>query len=284
MNLSPRTRAAKGALPLVLSLGISIGLALSTAGCATGPNSNPRDPFEKVNRVTYKANDTLDTAVATPIAKGYNFVVPQFVRTMVNSFFSNIGDASAMANDLLQGRPQAGAEDLMRIAMNTVFGLGGLFDFATQAGLPRHEQDFGLTLGRWGVPAGPYVVLPFFGPSTVRDGVGLAADLEMDPTGYLRPAVRNVLFGVNFVSTRAKFLGATDLLSAAALDKYSFTRDAFLGHRQYLLDGGKGGQPLPDYGDEPDVSSTPAAGAAAGAAGAKAPAAAPGAASSVKVQ
>jgi phospholipid-binding lipoprotein MlaA len=256
MNLSPQTRALKG----VLALGIAMGLTFATSGCATGPGSNPRDPFEKVNRATYKVNDTIDTVIATPIAKGYNFIVPQFARTMVNNFFSNIGDATVMANDLLQGRGTDTAEDLMRIAMNTVFGVGGLFDFATAAGLPRHDQDFGLTLGHYGVPAGPYIVIPLFGPSDVRDGIGLAAALEVDPIGYTRPAVRNVLFVVNFVSTRAKFLGATDLLSAAALDKYSFTRDAYLGHRQYQLDGGKSSEALPDYGVDPESgASAPAA-------------------------
>lgn len=256
MNLSPQTRALKG----VLALGISMGLMFAISGCATGPGGNPRDPFEKVNRATYKVNDTIDTVIATPIAKGYNFIVPQFVRTMVNNFFSNIGDATVMANDILQGRGTDAAEDLMRMAMNTVFGVGGLFDFATEAGLPRHDQDFGLTLGHYGVPAGPYIVIPLFGPSDVRDGIGLAAALEVAPIGYTRPAVRNVLFVVNFVSTRAKYLGATDLLSAAALDKYSFTRDAYLGHRQYQLDGGKSSEALPDYGVDPGSgASAPAA-------------------------
>jgi phospholipid-binding lipoprotein MlaA len=256
MNLSPQTRALKG----VLALGISMGLTFAVSGCATGPGSNPRDPFEKVNRATYKVNDTIDTVIATPIAKGYNFIVPQFVRTMVNNFFSNIGDATVMANDILQGRGTDAAEDLMRMAMNSVFGIGGLFDFATEAGLPRHDQDFGLTLGHYGVPMGPYIVIPLFGPSDVRDGIGLAAALEVDPIGYTRPAVRNAFFIANFVSTRAKYLGATDLLSAAALDKYSFTRDAYLGHRQYLLDGGTSSEPLPDYGVDPATgASAPAA-------------------------
>jgi len=263
MNLSPQTRALKG----VLALGISMGLTFATSGCATGPDSNPRDPFEKVNRATYKVNDTIDTVIATPIAKGYNFIVPQFARTMVANFFSNIGDATVMANDILQGRGTDAAEDLMRIAMNTVFGIGGLFDFATQAGLPRHDQDFGLTLGHYGVPMGPYIVIPLFGPSNVRDGIGLAATLEVDPIGYTRPAVRNAFFIANFVSTRAKYLGATDLLSAAALDKYSFTRDAYLGHRQYLLNGDTSSEPLPDYGVDPATgasgpAATPESGAA----------------------
>jgi len=168
---------------------------------------------------------------------------------MVSNFFSNIGDATVMANDLLQGRVTDGTEDLMRIVMNTFFGIGGLVDFATPAGLPKHDQDFGLTLGHWGFPTGPYLVLPLFGPSDFRDTVGLVADLKGSPTGYLRPAVRNALYPLNFVSERAHYLGATDLLSAAALDKYSFTRDAYLGQRKYKLTGGEDGNaPLPDYG------------------------------------
>lgn len=230
-------------------------LAISTAllgllnGCATSPNRNPADPLESVNRATYQFNDVLDRTIAKPIAKGYNAVTPGPVQTMVNNFFSNIGDVTVMANDLLQGRVADGTEDLMRIVMNSFFGIGGLIDFATPAGLPKHDQDFGLTLGHWGVPAGPYVVLPVFGPSTFRDTVGFVADLKTSPTGYLRPAVRNPLFALDFVSSRARYLGATDLLSAAALDKYSFTRDAYLGRRKYQLTGGKD-ETLPDYGGE----------------------------------
>ncbi len=242
-----------------------LALAATLGGCASSPARNPNDPLESVNRVTYKFNDTLDRTIATPVAKAYNAVTPGPLRTMISNFFSNIGDATIMVNDLLQGKITDGTEDLMRIAMNSFLGIGGLIDFATPAGLPKHDQDFGLTLGHWGVPAGPYIVLPVFGPSTARDTVGLVADLKSDPTGYFRPAIRNILYPLNFVSTRAHYLGATDLLSAAALDKYSFTRDAYLGHRKYQLTGGKSADDtLPNYGtDTAPGTASPAAPAAA---------------------
>lgn len=240
-------------------LALSVICACATSGCATRPDRNPDDPLENVNRVTYQFNDVLDRTIAKPAAKAYNAVTPSPVRTMVNNFFSNIGDATVMANDLLQGHVTDGTEDLMRIVMNTFLGIGGLVDFATPAGLPKHDQDFGLTLGHWGVPMGPYVVLPLFGPSDFRDAVGFAVDLKGNPTGYLRPAVRNALFPLNFVSARARYLGATDLLSAAALDKYSFTRDAYLGRRKYQLTGGNdSAEALPDYGSDA-APATPAA-------------------------
>lgn len=227
------------------------------SGCATGPSRNPNDPLEPINRATFQFNEALDRTIATPIAKGYNAVVPDPVRTMVYNFFSNIGDVTVMANNLAQGRFGDGVADLMRIAVNSVFGVGGLIDIATPAGIPKHNQDFGLTLGHWGVPAGPYVVLPVFGPSTFRDTAGFAGDLNINPTGYLSPAERNSLYGVNFVSTRARYLGATDLLSAAALDKYSFTRDAYLGRRRYQLTGGQE-ETLPNYESEAAPAGSPA--------------------------
>jgi len=257
MHQTQRPRALKS-LP---ALAVSMVLLSTVSGCATGPKPNPSDPLEGLNRATYQFNDVLDRTIAKPIAQGYNAVTPGPVRTMVNNFFSNIGDTTVMANDLLQGRIANGTSDLMRIVMNSVFGIGGLVDFATPAGLPKHDQDFGLTLGHWGVPSGPYVVLPLFGPSTARDAVGFAVDLEASPTSYLKPAVRNPLFALNFVSSRARYLGATDLLSAAALDKYSFTRDAYLGRRQYQLTGGKG-EALPDYGVDVAPSGKPTPGPA----------------------
>jgi len=255
MHRTQRPRAIKS-LP---ALALSFVLLGTLSGCATSPTPNPNDPLESVNRATYQFNDVLDRTIAKPIAQGYSAVTPGPVKTMVNNFFSNIGDATVMANDLLQGRITDGTEDLMRIVMNTFLGIGGLVDFATPAGLPKHDQDFGLTLGHWGLPAGPYVVLPLFGPSTVRDTVGFVVDLKGSPTGYLKPAVRNILYPLNFVSTRARYLGATDLLSAAALDKYSFTRDAYLGRRKYQLDGGKD-ETLPDYGGDATPGGKPADG------------------------
>lgn len=246
-------------------------LAASLAtGCATGPNRKPGDPFEPVNRAIFKVNDTIDQNIAVPVAKGYEKVTPKPIRTAISNFFSNLGDLSNAANNLLQLKITDATEDIMRFAFNSTFGIGGLLDWATPAGLPKHNEDFGLTLGHWGVPAGPYLVLPLFGPSSVRDGIGLAVDVRFNPLNYMEPALRNPLYVAQFVSKRSDLLGASDLLQAAALDKYSFVRDAFTQQRRARLEqGGATPAPLPDYGD-PDApgAAAPASGVApAGAAG-----------------
>jgi len=223
-------------------------LAALITGCASGPQANPDDPLEPMNRVTFKVNDTVDQYVAVPVAKGYKAVTPEPVRQAVTNFYSNLADVGNFANNLLQGKGTAAAETLMRVAINSVLGIGGLIDIATPAGLERHSQDLGLTLGVWGFPQGPYIVLPLFGPSTVRDGIGLAGSFYLDPAHYLDPAWRNSLFALNVVNVRTNLLGATDLLSLAALDKYSFVRDGYLQRRRYLL--GQGGDDLPSYDDE----------------------------------
>ncbi len=229
---------------------------LVTSGCATGPDRTPGDPFEPANRAIFKFNDAVDRTIAQPVAKGYQKVTPQPLRQAISNFFSNLGDIGNFANNLLQLKIVDATEDLMRLAMNTTFGLGGLIDFATPAGLPKHHQDFGLTLGRYGMPAGPYLVLPLFGPSSVRDGIGMAVDVKFNMLNYIEPAVRNPLYLTQFVSTRSDLLGATNLLEQAALDKYSFVRDAFRQQRESLLRGAAGRQALPDYGDpdHPDGS------------------------------
>jgi len=249
------------------------GLALLvTSGCATGPERKPGDPFEPANRAIFTFNDKLDTYVAQPIAKGYQKVTPQPLRQAITNFFSNLGDVSNLANNLLQLKITDATEDLMRIAMNSTFGLGGLIDFATLAGLPKHHQDFGLTLGHYGVPAGPYLVLPLFGPSDVRDGIGMGVDVKFNVLNYIEPAVRNPLYVAQFVSARADLLGATDLLKQAALDPYSFVRDAYRQQRESLIRGSQQNNvPLPNYGDPGAAGAegtSGGAGAAAGAAGA----------------
>ncbi|TWG81712.1 phospholipid-binding lipoprotein MlaA [Cupriavidus gilardii J11] len=227
--------------------------ALCCAACATGPNADPRDPIEPFNRAMFTVNDKFDTYIAEPVAKGYQRVTPDPVRTAVTNAFNNLGDIGNALNNALQGKGVAAAESLMRVAINTVLGLGGLIDIASDAGLQRHPQDFGLTLGTWGVPSGPYLVLPFFGPSSVRDGTGLFADLWTDPVTYMDPAWRNSLFALNAVNTRANLLGATDLLEQAALDRYSFVREAYLQRRRYQLRGDESAGDLPDYGDPSDT-------------------------------
>lgn len=237
------------------------------SGCATGPDRKPGDPFEPVNRVVFNFNDGLDRYIAVPVAKGYQKVTPQPLRTAVSNFFSNLGDLTNAANALLQLNITDATEDLVRFAFNSTFGLGGLLDWATPAGLPKHHQDFGLTLGHWGIPSGPYLVLPLFGPSTVRDSMGLIVDVKFNPLNYMEPAVRNPLYILQFVSVRSDLLGATDLLQQAALDKYSFVRDAYTQQRKSRLRGtGDNAAPLPNYDDQSDsgASGVPAAGAPAG--------------------
>ncbi|MCP3715598.1 VacJ family lipoprotein [Paraburkholderia sp. CNPSo 3281] len=234
------------------------GLALLvTSGCATGPDRKPGDPFEPANRAIFTFNDKLDTYIAQPVAKGYQKVTPQPLRQAITNFFSNIGDVDNFANNVLQLKITDAVEDLMRIAMNTTFGLGGLIDFATAAGLPKHHQDFGLTMGHYGMPAGPYLVLPLFGPSSVRDGIGMAVDVKFNVINYFEPAVRNPMYLAQFISARADLLGATDLLKQAALDPYSFVRDAYRQQRESLIRGSRGSNaPLPNYG-EPGGDETP---------------------------
>ncbi|TDV05092.1 MlaA family lipoprotein [Paraburkholderia caballeronis] len=254
-------------------------LTLLTAGCATGPDRKPGDPLEPMNRVIFKVNDTVDRTIAQPVAKGYQKVTPEPLRQAITNFFSNLGDVSNFANSVLQLKATEAAESLMRIVMNTTFGLGGLLDFATEAGLPKHHEDFGLTLGRYGIPAGPYLVLPLFGPSSVRDGIGMGVDVKFNVLNYIDPPVRNPLYVTQFVSARADMLGATDLLQQAALDKYSFVRDAYRQQREALLRGGSGAStPLPDYGDPGDGGDSGTDGAANGTSGANGANAAGGAA------
>jgi phospholipid-binding lipoprotein MlaA len=223
------------AAPVRLALA---GVAVAAlAGCATGPDADPRDPLEPMNRGVQRFNDAVDEAVFKPVARGYVSVTPSPVRTGVSNFFGNLGDLWSSVNAGLQLRPRETAENLMRFSVNTVLGFGGLLDIAGEAGIPRTRIDFGQTMGRWGVPSGPYVVLPLLGPSTARDSAGLLVDAEGDLLGYVDDVpTRNSLYALRIVDTRAQLLGATNLLEGAALDKYSFTRDFYLNRRQRQID------------------------------------------------
>ncbi|MEJ8798088.1 VacJ family lipoprotein [Trinickia caryophylli] len=255
------------------TLAAALAAAALFSGCASAPNRTAGDPLEPMNRAVFRFNDAVDQSLAVPIAKGYQKITPHPLRTAISNFFSNLGDLSNIANELLQLKITDATQDLMRFTMNTTFGIGGLIDFATLARLPKHHQDFGLTLGRWGVPSGPYLVLPVFGPSTFRDSVGLAVDVRFNPLNYIEPSARTPLYILQFVSARSDMLGATNILQQAALDKYSFVRDAYLQQRHSRLNsgGGAGSPALPDYGDDDqDSSPAPAAPeAASGAAGAE---------------
>lgn len=207
------------------------------AGCATGPDANPKDPLEPFNRGVYRFNDAVDTAVLKPVATAYVDITPSPVRTGVSNFFGNLGDLWSAVNAGLQLRPRETADNLMRFGVNTVLGFGGLLDIASEAGIERTRIDFGQTLGRWGVPSGAYLVLPFFGPSTVRDTGGLAVDTLGDPVGHVdHVPSRNSLYALRVVDTRAGLLRAGELFDDAALDKYSFMRDFYLGRRQRQID------------------------------------------------
>ncbi|WP_345811968.1 VacJ family lipoprotein [Paraburkholderia sp. PREW-6R] len=256
-------------------LAVAVAALVVSAGCSTVQTPTKGDPLEGLNRTIFTVNDKIDQYALKPVAKGYVAVTPQPVRDSVTNFFSNIGDVYIAANNLLQLKITDGVEDIMRIVINTVFGVGGLFDVATLAKLPKHDNDLGLTLGHYGVPAGPYLVLPLFGPSTVRDAVGSVGNYYINPLSYVDPAGLSWgLYGLNVINTRANLLNASDVLEGAALDKYSFVRNAYLQRRQYLLSDGKQSASLPNYGGDEaplpkydDVDSGAAAAPAAGVTG-----------------
>ena len=213
-------------------------------GCASipaGVQSSPQDPWESFNRSVFEFNEGLDAYVLKPVVAGYRFILPEFVRDGVYNFFSNYSDIYTALYNLLQGKPAYAFNDFMRVVVNTTMGLGGLLDLATPGGLEKHKEDWGQTLGVWGVPAGPYVVLPFFGPSNVRDTFGTAADLQSDYLFRLLPdvALRNSITGLRVVNARNTYYEAGDLLDGAAIDKYSFVRDAYIQRRQYQINEGR---------------------------------------------
>lgn len=201
-------------------------------GCATGPNANPADPLEPLNRTVFSVNDGLDRAIFKPVATAYNEITPSPVRTGVSNFFGNIADAWSVVNNALQLKPKETIETGMRVAVNTVFGFAGVLDIGSEMRLARNKQDFGQTLGYWGVGSGAYVVLPFFGPSSVRDSVGTVVDSNFDLVSNIKNVpTRNSLVGARVVDKRTEFLDATNALDQAALDKYSFVRDLYLQRR-----------------------------------------------------
>ena len=205
---------------------------LALTGCATTAN-NPQDPFEGYNRAVYSFNDAVDRTVLKPTATAYKKVLPGFAQTGVNNFFGNLSDAWSSINNFLQGKGEAGATDFGRVAVNSTFGIFGLLDIASEAGMQKHNEDFGQTLGKWGVPSGPYLMLPLLGPSTVRDTAALPADFAGDIWAYKTPVNwRNVGAGVRVVDKRATLLDASSLMEDAALDRYEFLRDGFLQRRQ----------------------------------------------------
>jgi phospholipid-binding lipoprotein MlaA len=209
-----------------------IGFCL-VSGCATGPNASPRDPLEPFNRAMFSFNEGVDRMVAKPVAQAYVNVTPQLLRSGVTNFFSNLGDLWTGVNSVLQFSGQKAGESFTRFGVNTFLGLGGLLDIASEAGIPRHREDFGQTLGRWGMPTGPYLVVPLWGPTTVRDAAVIPVDAKGNLVSRINPtADRTAATVLNLVNTRARLLGAERLFSEIALDKYTFARDAFLQRRR----------------------------------------------------
>ncbi len=236
---------------VALAAGVSVAALLS--GCATttatGP-ANPADPLESMNRSIYSFNEGVDEAIFKPVATAYQTVTPRVARQGVTNFFDNLGDAWSFVNNLLQGQGQGAYNSMVRFSVNTVLGIGGLFDIASEAGIERRKQDFGQTLGRWGMPTGPYVVLPFWGPSTVRDSAGLVVDAFGYPANTMDDVRwRNSLFGLRMVNNRANLLKAGDVLDSVALDKYSLVRDVYLRSRIGGAASGGDGR-LENYDDD----------------------------------
>ncbi|MDH5711332.1 MAG: VacJ family lipoprotein [Gammaproteobacteria bacterium] len=205
------------------------------SGCTTleGPK-NPDDPFESFNRSMYSFNETLDKYVMKPIAKGYQTVTPDAVDTGITNFFNNLGDVLTLINDLLQLKIERALETSARIVFNTTFGLFGIMDVATDFGIERHDEDFGQTLGYWGVDSGPYLVLPFFGPSSVRDGLGFAADVTELDLVYddMSNKHQYELLALKYIDKRADLLKAKDIVDDTAPDPYAFIRDGWKQRRK----------------------------------------------------
>jgi len=215
------------------------------AGCAAAPSRD--DPFEPMNRAMFEVHEVVDKTVMKPLIDVYTAVVPKLVRTGVSNFFNNIDDLFSGVNALLQGKPDKAGNDFGRVMLNT-FVMGGIFDLASDIGIERGGEDFGQTFGVWGFPQGPYLFVPVFGPTTIRDGTGVIVRIAVGPVGYIPDVpARNILYGIGAVDIRAQAADAIGIAETAALDKYRFIRNAYLQRRQYLVYDGK---PPPEKEEE----------------------------------
>lgn len=222
--------------PYRLTLTLGMVVILLATGCAsTNTPRNPVDPWEGWNRKVQTFNDNLDEYALKPVAKGYRWVMPSFADTAVSNFFSNIDDIGVTINSFLQGKFSQSGLDASRFLVNSTAGIGGLIDVSSMIDLPKHNEDFDQTLGVWGVPAGPSLVLPFFGPSSPRGVGGLIGDAAMDPTSYVGSYISTGLFVLNTVDTRADNLAMEKIANEAAIDRYVFFRDAYISRRKYLI-------------------------------------------------
>jgi phospholipid-binding lipoprotein MlaA len=238
-------------------------LALSLSGCATTGAPDPADPLQPMNRGVYSFNDTLDRAALKPVAVAYHDHTPSWFQTGVGNFFENLTYPGTALNNLLQGKVVAAGQDTLRFVINTTLGWGGVLDVASGAGLPQHEEDLGQTLGKWGVPAGPYLMVPFLGPSTLRDLPSRVADTLLEPLYWFDPGnARWVSLGLSLVDTRARLLPLDQTLDGV-YDKYAFIRNGYLQSRQYdVYDGSPPEEPideelLDDSGADDGAGTTP---------------------------
>ena len=212
-------------------------LVLLLSSCST-TGSSKNDPLEPMNRAIFQFNEVVDDNIFEPVAKTYKYITPDPVETGVSNFFSNIGEVSTIANDVFQFKFKQAGYDFLRFSINTTIGVLGIFDVATSVGLKKNNEDFGQTLGYWGIPQGPYLVLPFFGASTFRDAPGLYADMQISPINQLDNEEELTLNALNAISTRARLLRATKILDTAAKDKYIFIRESYLQKRESMVNDG----------------------------------------------
>lgn len=223
-----------------------LGAGLLLAGCAQVPHRDPSDPWEPLNRPLYDLNDVIDRLVLKPVSDAYIRITNEAVRTSVSNFYDNAAYPDTLINNLLQGKPRAAASDTGRFVVNSTLGIAGLFDVAATMGLPKYEEDFGQTLGVWGSPPGPYVVLPIAGPYTLRDTLSIPVALLTNALFYINTGPAGIpLTVLGAVDLRSRASNAIRFRNAAALDPYLFTREAYLQHREFLVYDGN--PPLPDF-------------------------------------
>lgn len=232
---------------LLRRIAVALLGATLLAGCAAAPSRD--DPFEPMNRASYAVHEVVDGYFVKPVAQAYVDYAPRLVQTGIRNFFNNIDDFFSFINGMLQNKPDKAGNDLGRVITNTGFGLLGLIDIASEAGIPKGNEDFGQTFGYWGIPQGPYLFIPVFGPTTVRDGTGWIIRAYTTPIGYIPDVpTRNILWGIGFLDLRASALQAETLVEQASLDKYTFIRRSYLQRRQYLVYDGA--PPPPKEEDE----------------------------------
>ena len=225
--------------PRSVLLAGAVGVFL-LSGCASRGTATPGDPLEGYNRAMFDFNESVDKAVIKPLAEGYDYITPAPVKTGVGNFFGNLGDVWISVNNLLQGKVKDALSDAGRFLVNTTLGIAGLFDVATEMGMEKHDEDFGQTLGWWGVPEGPYFIVPILGPKTVRDALALPVDFKGNPVTYLKDdESRYLLLGLELIHQRYTLLGSEKTLEEGTLDKYAYVRDYYLQQRRYKVFDGK---------------------------------------------